>query len=229
MAGYIGSKSSVVLNAGATAAQGGLADSAVQPNDSPTFGTVTATSFSGDGSGLTGISAGATEVVTSGTVSSAVASINFTGLDFATYDYKLVLRNLQGNTDNRQMWLRVSSDNGSSWATLGYTYAGMGYDDGSAADNVANANDAKAIITSDLGAAATEYGVSGEYNLFRSSTDYGVWINGHVAFQDIGFNTTTYVVSAYNYSNFGINAFQIYPEAGSLDAGNYTLYRTVKS
>ena len=39
----------------ATAAQGTLADSAVQPNDSPTFGTVTATSFSGDGSALTGI------------------------------------------------------------------------------------------------------------------------------------------------------------------------------
>ena len=39
----------------ATAAQGGLADSAVQPNDSPTFGTVTATDFAGDGSGLTGV------------------------------------------------------------------------------------------------------------------------------------------------------------------------------
>jgi len=43
----------------ATAAQGTLADAAVQPNDSPTFGTVTATSYSGDGSALTGIAAGA--------------------------------------------------------------------------------------------------------------------------------------------------------------------------
>ena len=39
----------------ATAAQGGLADSAVQPNDSPTFGNVTATAFAGDGSSLTGV------------------------------------------------------------------------------------------------------------------------------------------------------------------------------
>jgi hypothetical protein len=39
----------------ATAAQGGLADSAVQPNDSPTFAVVTATSYAGDGSALTGI------------------------------------------------------------------------------------------------------------------------------------------------------------------------------
>ena len=44
------------LAAYATAAQGALADSAVQPNDSPTFGAVTATSFSGDGSALTGVS-----------------------------------------------------------------------------------------------------------------------------------------------------------------------------
>jgi DNA-binding beta-propeller fold protein YncE len=42
----------------ATAAQGGLADSAVQTNDSPTFNVVTATSYSGDGSALTGISSG---------------------------------------------------------------------------------------------------------------------------------------------------------------------------
>lgn len=43
----------------ATPAQGALADSAVQPNDSPTFGTVTASSYVGDGSNLTGIAAGA--------------------------------------------------------------------------------------------------------------------------------------------------------------------------
>ena len=32
----------------------------MQPNDSPTLGTVTATAFAGDGSALTGIAAGAT-------------------------------------------------------------------------------------------------------------------------------------------------------------------------
>lgn len=55
MAGYIGSKSSVVLNAGATSAQGALADTAVQPNDNVTLGAVTATSFAGDGSALTNL------------------------------------------------------------------------------------------------------------------------------------------------------------------------------
>ena len=39
----------------ATAAQGTLADSAVQPNDSPTFATVSTTAVTGDGSGLTSL------------------------------------------------------------------------------------------------------------------------------------------------------------------------------
>lgn len=90
MSGYIGSKSSVTQVDGytrseadaafATAAQGDLADTAVQPNDNVTLGAVTATSFSGDGSGLTGISSGAgsTEVWAkfSGTTSSISASGN---------------------------------------------------------------------------------------------------------------------------------------------------------
>jgi len=43
----------------ATAAQGTLADTSVQPNSSPTLNVVTATSYIGDGSSLTGIAAGA--------------------------------------------------------------------------------------------------------------------------------------------------------------------------
>lgn len=75
MAGYIGSKSSVVLNAGATAAQGDLADTAVQPNDNVTLGVVTATSFSGDGSGLTGLPSPSTADVLSATAGATVGAV----------------------------------------------------------------------------------------------------------------------------------------------------------
>ena len=56
----LGTAATTASTAYATAAQGTTADSAVQPNDSPTFATVTATAFAGDGSSLTGIAAGAT-------------------------------------------------------------------------------------------------------------------------------------------------------------------------
>ena len=57
----LGTAATTASTAYATAAQGTTADSAVQPNDSPTFGAVTATSFSGDGSSLTGLPAGYTD------------------------------------------------------------------------------------------------------------------------------------------------------------------------
>ena len=71
----------------ATAAQGTKADSAVQPNDSPTFGTVTATSFSGDGSALTGLPAGYTnsDLDAHLNISTATANqhLSWTGSDYA--------------------------------------------------------------------------------------------------------------------------------------------------
>jgi hypothetical protein len=71
----------------ATAAQGALADSAVQPNDSPTFGNVTATAYYGDGSNLTGIPAGYTDsdVDTHLNVSTATNDqvLSWTGTDYA--------------------------------------------------------------------------------------------------------------------------------------------------
>ena len=56
----LGTAATTASTAYATAAQGTLADSAVQPNDSPTFNAVTATSYAGDGSALTGLPAGYT-------------------------------------------------------------------------------------------------------------------------------------------------------------------------
>lgn len=55
----LGTAATADTSAFATSAQGTLATTAVQPNTSPTFGTVNATSYTGDGSNLTGIAAGA--------------------------------------------------------------------------------------------------------------------------------------------------------------------------
>lgn len=61
----------------ATAAQGDLADTAVQPNDSVTLGAVTATSFSGDGSAITNLpsSAPTTADVLSATAGASAGAV----------------------------------------------------------------------------------------------------------------------------------------------------------
>ena len=75
----------------ATAAQGSNADTAVQPNDSPTFGNVTATTYFGDGSNLTGIPAGYTNSdVDAHLNAGAAASGEFLSWNGADYDWASV-------------------------------------------------------------------------------------------------------------------------------------------
>lgn len=70
----------------ATAAQGTLADSAVQPDDSPTFGAVTATSYAGDGSALTGLPSGYTNADVDTHLNTSTAAngevMSWTGTDY---------------------------------------------------------------------------------------------------------------------------------------------------
>ena len=82
----IGTAAAASVGDFATAAQGITADSAVQPNDSPMFGVVTATSFAGDGSALTGLPAGYTnsDVDTHLNISTAANGevLSWTGTDY---------------------------------------------------------------------------------------------------------------------------------------------------
>ena len=70
----------------ATAAQGVLADGAVQPNDSPTFNAVIATSYAGDGSALTGLPAGYTNADVDTHLNTSTAAngevLSWTGTDY---------------------------------------------------------------------------------------------------------------------------------------------------
>ena len=76
----LGTAAATDATAYATAAQGSLADSAVQPNDSPSFGSVTVTGtvdgrdVATDGSKLDGIEAGATADQTAGEIKTAYES-----------------------------------------------------------------------------------------------------------------------------------------------------------
>ena len=76
----LGTAATTASTAYATAAQGALADSAVQPNDSPSFGSVTVTGtvdgrdVAADGSKLDGIEAGATADQTAGEIKTAYES-----------------------------------------------------------------------------------------------------------------------------------------------------------
>jgi hypothetical protein len=81
-------------------------------------GSVSASSFSGDGSNLTGIGGGATEFITKATVSSATLNIDFTSSSFdsSKYDnYMFVINGLQDDSVYTIVDVQYSTDGGSSF------------------------------------------------------------------------------------------------------------------
>lgn len=94
MAGYIGTTKSVAIVDGATGDQGALADTAVQPNDNVTLGEVTATSFSGDGSALTGVNAFKPTTVSGASQTLDIGTYNFFDAGTLAEDTTLTFSNV---------------------------------------------------------------------------------------------------------------------------------------
>ena len=101
----LGTAAATDATAYATAAQGSLADSAVQPNDSPSFGSVTVTGtvdgrdVAADGSKLDGIEAGATADQTASEILTSIKTVDGSGsgLDADLLDGIHASSFLQGN------------------------------------------------------------------------------------------------------------------------------------
>lgn len=93
---------------------------AFQANDVITTGTVTATAFVGDGSGLTNVSGGLYQSISSTNITTPVATVEF-DLDTTTYK-EFLLRTREGiiATDGQNLFIQVSPDAGVTWRTTGY-------------------------------------------------------------------------------------------------------------
>ena len=185
---------------------------------------VISAALDGDGSALTGLSAGATEVVSSGTASD-VASIEFTNLDLTTYDYKIVLRGLKSHYSYGQLYLNASVDNLST--LRGFNYQDI---DGSGAwtdQTVINATD---ITVHYNHSSFFELNVSFQPSSFSYSKNVmqSAWI---------GFDRTNafknkfknYIEPPTNIDGAALNSIRLYMSSGNITANKYTLYRTVKS
>lgn len=79
-----------------------VADTALQPSDSANF----------------------TSKVYSGNITSAVATIDITGIFRVNYNYRIVIENLLVSTSSANIWGLVSV-NGVTWIATGYRYIGM--------------------------------------------------------------------------------------------------------
>ena len=194
-------------------------------------GTVTATAFSGDGSGLTGLPS-VLEVVSSAQIGN-INNLIFTDLDFDTYDYIVKFRGVRPQSDNSNFFCRVSQDNGVTfdsgssaylWGWYGVSTAAI-VDSGSNSENVI-------VLTAGVGnnTGNNEWGLTSEVIMSKSpsshwtlthQTTYRNAVGGNIALNGSGIRgaggpTTTVDAVLFSFVSSNI-----------LD-GYYTLYRRVK-
>jgi len=227
---------------------------------SPTFtGTVTATAFSGDGSGLTGVDSlpsqtgnnglflttdgstaswaeaggGAWTFINSTTVTSSVSSIDITsGID-STYDmYVLELIKVEpAATGGRSMYLRTSTDGGSSFDTSGYSYGSGTITDVSASVAISSSASDSFINLSDagLGSNAGEF-LTGFIYLVKPSE-----AANFVCFWDLaGLTMPTSKAlrvfgSGQRETAADVDAIRIYMSSGNIVSGTVRLYGIANS
>ena len=193
--------------------------------------------FTSNGSGvLSGVNSGfgsAQVLISTTTVSSAVASIAFTsGIDSTYKEYVFEFINLNGVTDGVYLEASFSSDGGSSYGitktTTAFrtrhdeanTTAVLGY---SASDDIAQGTGSQNLSGTGVSNAADEASC-GELHLFNpASTTY---VKNFYNIQQTGANTWSYgmFVAGYLNTTSAVNAVKFDLYSGNINAGTIKMY-----
>lgn len=163
---------------------------------------------------------------------SASATLDFASLITSTYDrYLVTLHNLLNATNSQHLWLRFSTNNGSTYDTTAiYAYAHNGWSGSSGAATASTAQ-AQIILTYPANVqvnTTAAYGLSGHFYLVDplSTSNYkqveGAW--------------TSYLGSARLASNFNaqydsttaVDAFRIMYASGNITSGTVRVYGIAK-
>jgi len=188
-------------------------------------GTVTATAFAGDGSGLTNLpSGGPFEVLSSGTFSGD-ANLTLTDLDFSTYLYQIELYGVRPATDGTKITALFSTDNGSSFLSSNYTWASNYANEGGGGGRSGNGSDSSIDLTSkSLGNDGGEHGISGTLGLFQEVGKHSqIWFTGVIT--DNANDLFTVNSGGRNKGTTTVDAFRLLFTTGNIATGSYILYR----
>ena len=167
-------------------------------------------------------SAGAVTLITN-TAASGASSVSFTGLSTSYKYYYIEIDNVSCTTTYDQIFIRVSNNNGSSYATTNYNYAGNEYLSTASAYQTVRSNGVVSTINliCDYGYGLHYFGI---LNIFGAGSTTNMFIQSFTISPDY---TSTNVCSLSLYSSnsslTGVNAIQLYC-GSSFTAGNFRLY-----
>jgi hypothetical protein len=169
------------------------------------------------------VTGGALVFISSATASSD-ATVDFTGIS-STYDeYEIHLLNVIPVDDIANIWMRTSTDGGSSFDSGASNYAyGFMYTAGSIG-TITSAGDTKFVFSNDTGSVANELGVSGVIRIIRPSeaTYTNVIFNGG----HVDSTARPGPISAYGsrLSAANVDAVQFLFDSGNVESGLFALY-----
>lgn len=205
--GPSGNITAVPYSTFATAAQGALANTAVQPDDVPTY-----------------IPAGTPILLATATASNS-PTVDFNGVITSTYDeYVLKFYDVVPQTDITELRVRTSSDNGVNFdsATNNYRYSTR--IERETTTNLTGGGDTSLKLCENAGNAATE-SLSGSITFYTpSNTNYAKHFEWKV--QQKSNNATSY----YNYgggirdNSALVNAIRLFMSSGNISSGTFKLY-----
>ena len=161
------------------------------------------------------------------TISSAVAAVAFDNTVItSTYDnYKLICTGLTAASDNQDIGIRMSVDNGSNFATHvgGWNYTQI---DSGTADQTGSAGNKNYIPFGSDEEADADGGVNVDMTIWNvNSTSQYKFANGLITAVNQNGNYYAYRVHGYIASNTAVNYLKVFTsEGGNLDTGTCTLY-----
>lgn len=169
------------------------------------------------------------ELISSATASSS-ATIDFTGLS-STYDtYLVVMSEVQPATDGVILYMRTSTDNGTSYdsGASDYAWASLGTNDGGTGDPEGSSGDSQISIAGDqaseeLGNAANET-VSGNVWIYKPSATEYCKLFFDMNYTDLVDDQCSVTGQATRLSAGDVDAIRFLMSSGNISTGNFRLY-----
>ena len=165
-------------------------------------------------------------LMSTATISSAVVNVDF-NLDNASYkSYRVVFESVMASTNLARLTMRFSSDGGSTFdsGTTDYTYASKQFSSNTATILSDNSTGDSAIdITNQVGADATEFGVTGTVDIACSGLSRPV-STSQLGYRNAAANLTVSLGTGERQAEVEVNAIRFLFHTGLIASGRISLY-----
>jgi hypothetical protein len=162
--------------------------------------------------------------ISSQTASSS-SSIDFTGLSTSYRDFILEISNLVPATDTADLYMRTSTDNGSTYdsGASAYQWSRMSVSSGGTTSGAGSTGDSKIVLATNTGNSTREC-VSGTITIHNPQGTTGT----HITWENTIYSATpTFFTTrggAFRDASADVDAIRIIMSSGNISSGTFTLY-----